>query len=90
MKDIKLYENIKEAMISVVEAEEAANGWKAEAKERMKDVNILIAAAKKVNKDTEIDTKALLAAIREDIAAEYEEAEDEETEDDEATEEEAE
>ena len=66
MNNLKLYEEIKSAYSDVMEAEENAAGWKAEARERMKDVNTLIAAAEKVNK-TKIDRKTLLNKIRKEL-----------------------
>ena len=83
MENIKLYENMKEAMASVIEAENNANAWRVEARNRMKDVNILIAAEKKINKDTEINPKEIIAKIREELAPEVEDEETEETEGDE-------
>lgn len=72
--NLSLYTHIKAAVVTVMEAEDNSNAWKQEAKERMKDVNALIVATKKVDKLDELDTKDLLSAIREEIAAEREEA----------------
>lgn len=73
MKTIKLYNEIKAELLNVIDAENAAAAWKQEARNRMKDVSALIVAAKKVNKETEIDAKTLIDFIREEIAAENEE-----------------
>lgn len=73
-KNMRLYEEIKTEVASVIEAEDASKAWKAEARIRMKDVDALVAAARKVNKDMEIDKAALVAEIREELAAEAEEA----------------
>ena len=67
MKEIKLYNEIKEAGSVVMEAEANAAAWKQEARERMKDVNTLVAAAKKVNKGQEIDAKELIEKIRAEL-----------------------
>lgn len=72
-KNMRLYEEIKTEVASVMEAEDASKAWKAEARIRMKDVDALIAAARKVNKDMEIDKATLVAEIREELAAEAEE-----------------
>ena len=73
MKTIKLYNEIKAEVLNVIEAENATAAWKNEARNRMKVVNALIVAAKKVNKDAEIDAKTLIDFIRNEIAAENEE-----------------
>lgn len=67
---MKLYAEIKNEMRSVLEAEANALAWKAEAKFRMRDVSTLIAAAKKVNKDVEINAKELIAKVRAELEAE--------------------
>ena len=73
-ENINLRQEIKNEVKNVIEAEQASAAWKAEARARMGDVNALIIAAKKVNKETEIDGKELLAEIRAELAAEAEEA----------------
>ena len=67
MKEIKLYNEIKEAVSVVMEAEANAAAWKQEARERMKNVNTLIAAAKKINKGQEIDANELIEKIRAEL-----------------------
>lgn len=77
-KEIRLYEEIKTEMVSVLEAEDNSRAWKQEARNRMKDVDALITAARKVNKDVEIDKAELVKQVREELAAEaLEEAPDE-------------
>ena len=71
---MKLYDEIKNEMRSVLEAEENSRAWKQEARVRMTDVSTLIRAAKKVNKDMEIDAKELLVEIRAELDKEAEEA----------------
>ena len=71
---MKLYEEIKNEMRSVLEAEENSLAWKQEARTRMRDVSTLISAAKKVNKGMEIDAKELVAEIRAELDKEAEEA----------------
>ena len=73
-KNMRLYEEIKAEMATVIEAEEASKAWKQEARFRMKDVNTLISAARKVNKGMEINVRELVEEIREELAAEAEEA----------------
>ena len=73
-KTMKMYDIIKEEMKAVLEAEENSKAWKDEARTRMKDVNALITAAKKVNKDTEIVAADLVAEIRAELSTEAEEA----------------
>ena len=88
-ENMKLYGEIKNEMRSVLEAEANALAWRAEARFRMRDVNTLIAAAKKVNKDIEINAKELVATIRDELEAEAEanaEAVDEANETEEAAE----
>lgn len=82
-KEIKMYEVIKDEVRNVIEAEENSAAWRAEARSRMRDVNALILAAKKINKGTDIDAKALVAEIRAELAApaEVDETEAEETPD---------
>lgn len=84
--EIKMYDVIKEEVRNVMEAEENSAAWKTEARSRMRDVNALILAAKKINKDIEIDGKALVAEIRAELmpqgdASEAIETEAEETPD---------
>lgn len=67
---MRLYEEIKNEMRNVIEAEENSKAWKIEARIRMKDVDALITAARKVNKGMEIDKATLIATIREELAAE--------------------
>ncbi len=83
-KEIKMYEVIKDEVRNVIEAEENSAAWRAEARSRMRDVNALILAAKKINKDTEIDAKELVAQIRAELTPaeadpEAEEATEDET-----------
>lgn len=73
-KEMRLYNEIKVEMQNVLEAEENSKAWKDEARVRMKDVNALIVAAQKVNKDIEIDRAELVKEIREELTAEAEEA----------------
>ena len=73
-QEIKMYDIIKDEMKNVLEAEENSKAWKSEARSRMRDVTALITAAKKVNKGIEIDNAELVKAIRDEIAAEIEEA----------------
>ena len=85
-KNIRLYNEITTEMQNVLEAENNSAAWRAEARLRMRDVNALIIAAEKVNKDEDgnpikIDRKALIAEIRADLTPAEDEAEDEETED---------
>ena len=72
-KTMRLYNEIKVEMENVLEAENNSKAWKDEARVRMKDVNALIIAAQKVNKDMEIDRAELIKEIREELAAEAEE-----------------
>lgn len=74
-KEIKLYNEIKNELINVIDAENNAAAWKHESKLRMRDVSALITAAKKVNKGIEIDGKKLLDEIREELDSETENAE---------------
>lgn len=73
-KNMRLYNEIKVEMENVLEAENNSKAWKDESRVRMKDVNALIIAAQKVNKDMEIDRAELIKEIREELAAEAEEA----------------
>ena len=73
-KNMRLYAEIKAEMATVIEAEEASKAWKQEARFRMKDVNTLISAARKVNKGMEINVRELVEEIREELAADAEEA----------------
>ena len=73
-ENIKLRQEIKNEVKNVIEAEQASAAWKTEARARMGDVNALITAAKKVNKEITIDGKELLDEIRAELAAEAEEA----------------
>lgn len=66
-KSMRLYNEIKTEMQNVLDAENNAAAWKAEARNRMKDVNALIVAAQKVNKDLTIDRAELVKEIREDL-----------------------
>lgn len=70
---MRLYEEIKNEMRNVIEAEENSKAWKIESRIRMKDVDALITAARKVNKGVEIDKAVLVAEIRAELAAEAEE-----------------
>lgn len=71
-KTMRLYNEIKAEMLNVIDAEDNAAAWKKEAAIRMKDVNALIVAAQKVNKEITIDRKALIQQIRDEITAETE------------------
>ena len=73
---MKFYNEIKNEIRNVIEAEENSAAWKLEARNRMKDVNALITAAKKVNKEIEIDAVELVKVIRAEIAAEKEAAQE--------------
>ena len=73
--EMKLFAEIKNEVSGVIEAENNSAAWKQISRERMKDVNALITAAEKVNKDEngkpiKIDRAALVKSIREEIAAE--------------------
>ncbi len=80
MNELKLYNEIKNEMRGVIEAEMYSAEWRQEARNRMKGVSALIVAAKKVNKGTEIDQKELIDHIRSEIAAEVADTEGEDTE----------
>lgn len=71
---MKLYNEIKNEVRNVMEAEANSLAWKQEARTRMKDVTALITAAKKVNKDIEIDGVELVKKIRAEIENENENA----------------
>lgn len=75
-KNMRLYAEIKTEMENVLEAENNSKAWKDEARNRMKDVNALIVAAQKVNKDIEIDRAELVKEIREELTADAEEPTD--------------
>lgn len=77
-QEIKLYQEIRNEMANVMEAEANSAAWKQEGRTRMKDVTALITAAKKVNKGIEIDAAALIKEIRESLTP-VEEAETPET-----------
>lgn len=71
-KNIRLYDEICTEMQNVLEAENNAAAWRAEARVRMRDVSALIVAAEKVNKDEngnpiKIDRKALIAQVRAEL-----------------------
>ena len=70
-KAMRLYNEIKTEMQNVLDAENNAAAWKAEARNRMKDVNALIVAAQKVNKDLTIDRAELVKEIREYLTEEH-------------------
>ena len=77
-KEMRLYNEIKTEMLNVLEAENNAAAWKQEARFRMRDVNALIVAAEKVNKDEngepiKIDRKELIAEIRAELTPEVDE-----------------
>ena len=85
-KNIRLYNEITTEMQNVIEAEENSKAWRREASVRMRDVNALIVAAEKVNKDEDgnpikIDRKALIAEIRAELAPVEDETDEDETED---------
>lgn len=77
-QEIKLYQEIRNEMANVMEAEANSAAWKQEARTRMKDVTALITVAKKINKGIEIDAAALIKEIRESLTP-VEEAEIPET-----------
>ena len=84
---MKLYNEIKNEVRNVMEAESNSLAWKQEARNRMKDVNALITAAEKVNKDDEgksikIDRVELVKKIRAEIEAENAAATEEPTDPD--------
>lgn len=66
-KNMRLYEEIKIEMENVLEAENNSKAWRDEARVRMRDVNALIVAAQKVNKDMTIDRAELIKEIRADL-----------------------
>ena len=74
-KEIKLYQEIKNEMRTVIESEENGRAWMKLAREQLVDVKALITAAKKLNKGVQIIPQQLIDEVRADIAAEKEAAE---------------
>lgn len=70
--NLSLYPHIKDAVASVLEAENNSLAWKQEAKERMKDVAALVTAVKKVDKLEALDTKELVSFIKKELTEEEE------------------
>ena len=73
MKEMKLYTEIKAAMMEVITSEENGREWMKIAREQLADVKTLINAAKKINK-VDLIPQQLIDSIREEIAAEKEAA----------------
>lgn len=79
---MKLYNEIKEAMATVLEAENNSKAWKQEANNRMKDVRLLINTALKITpfpKDAEGNVLApsvndIISQVREELTAPANEA----------------
>lgn len=64
---MKLYPEIKTEYAKVLEAKDNAKAWSAEAKTRMKPVDILIAAARKLNPDMKIDRATLIKQMENEL-----------------------
>lgn len=79
---MKLYNEIKEAMATVMEAENNSKAWKQEANNRMKDVRLLINTSLKITtfpQDAEGNVQApsvneIIAQVREELTAPVNEA----------------
>lgn len=70
--NLSMYPHIKDAVASVLEAENNSLAWKQEAKERMKDVAALVTATKKVDKLEALDMKELVSFIKKELTEEEE------------------
>lgn len=64
-------EELKKAVLSVMEAEDNANEWKSEARNRMRTVSIIVQAMNKIN-GTEYKPRDLFLQVKEMILAERE------------------
>lgn len=74
---MKLYNEIKEAMVTVLEAENNSKAWKQEANNRMKDVRLLINTSLKISNFPEGEAPSvndIISQVREELTAPVNEA----------------
>lgn len=78
---MKLYNEMKEAMQEVMNAEANARAWNQEARALMKDVDVLIRAAQKIDPEAaKLPIQQIRAMLRDDLTPKAEEAEADSTE----------